>query len=662
MYPISKASASCAWTTNEQDGNYILAIETPGLSDVQGYAAPYGQFFGARLAHILGAVVNDVPKSTNVVTMMPSNAQSPVPQLAIMNGGPYSTAAAAPAGITTPSTAHFGTLQNYITDLATNIAPSLKSSNSYAYLKNHLLPTVSRLATVCSYEMSSSSTPSQNNLIKINSENVTAYDNGVVLAIQNNTGDALRVHQVTSAGKNVIGKLNPGMNHHFLHTASLMNGATAATAGASVEPIATNMIEIQDIPGKANAYIQVLNGDQLQALTEALNTALDTISGSSENVFAYNQGNTYAQPNDAQYLVLTNFNPTTIANATVSLNEVLMYRIQEINLAEFNGQPYFVTLQIDRDIVGNGLANNVLVQNPGGPAILYPSIVSVKTCLWTNPYDLARGEGFYSSIPLLLIPDSVMNSGITGLAAHYGIWLMSYAAALTEFQFDCAFGDTTDCLQNTFKLSDTSKDIPARVVIDASGVLASGATLPILSKKQSAVLMGSDVWDIGNDFHQDIPILNLYQSGSDIVANQAGGYFVNFAVTLEVPSSQNSADLYDAPYQNMMLFSLQTSDLQAGVKAKLTQPVAGHYCLEFQDKKGNVLAVQKAVVSEVGKTPTISFSFLNNQDAAWSSKVLLPLNIASQVKVGKEVSFKVTVPAGAMNKFKIQLPEKKIKK
>lgn len=700
LYPLSKANASCSWFADYHRGSYVLAVETPGLSDVNGYAAPYGQMFGARIAHILGAVVNDVPKSTNTVTMMPSNADSPVPQLAIMNGGPYATAAAAPVGITTPSTAHFGSMQNYLTDLASNIAPGLKSSMAYAYLQNHVLPTVSRLATVCSYAISSSSTPSQNNLIEIVSENVTAYDNGVVLAIQNNTGDVLQVNQVTSAGKNAIGKLKRGVNNHFLHTASLMDGATAATASAQVDPVATNMIEIQDLAAKANVYVQVLSADQFEALQTAFNTALGTVSGSSVNVFSYNQGNTYTEQNDAQYLVVTNFNPATIATTTATIDQVLMYRIQAINLTEFHGQPYFVTFHIDRENVGNGLQNNQMVVNQQGPAILYPSIVSVKTCLWKNPYDRARGAGFYSSIPLLLIPDIILSSGITGLAAHYGIWLMSYAAALTEFQFGCEFGNTMNCLRNTFQLfDDTSENMSARVVIDAAGVLSSGQSLKI----KDGNIIGSDVFDIGNNFHQDIPVLNLYQSGTSVVANQVGGDYINFTVNFDVVMPQNFAgmtpseiltlkikqaqtiknvkdrekavnllvenfaaeeknqpqvvnfsDVYQAPYSNMMLFSLQTSDLQAGVHATLSQSKAGNYQLEFADDADNVLAVQKILISEIDKNPTVHFNFLNDNDAAWSDSAIVPQNIMAQVAVGKDVSFILKVATGTVNKFIIQ--------
>ncbi len=710
LYSLEKANASCSWFAYDDDGSYVLAVEQSKVPNIGAYVAPYGQYFGARLSHILGAVVNDIPKSTNVVTMMPSNANSPVPQMAIMNGGPYATAAAAPAGITTPSTAHFGSMQNYLTDMASTVAPGLKNTSAYAYLQNHILPTVSRLSTLCSYAMSSSSTPSQNNLIEIVSENITAYDNGVVLAIQNNTGDALSVSQKTSAGKNNIGQLKRGMNHHFLHTASLMDGVTASTAGAQVEPVASNMIEIQDLQSKANVYLQVLSGVQLQALVAALNTALGTISGSSGYNFSYNQGGTYSQPEQASYFVVTNFNPTTITSTTVVINEVLMYRVQAVNLEQFQGQPYFATLQIDQNVIGNGLYNNQLVDNSQGSSILYPSIVSVKKCLWTNPYDRARGKGFYSSIPLLLIPDTIAHSGITGLQAHYGIWLMSYAAALTEFQFGFQFGDNVDCLINTFHLFDSSKNIPARVVIDASGSLASGKILPILLKTKFVALMGSDVWDIGNDFHQDIPILNLYQNGNDIVANKVGGDFVNFAVMFETLSIANFVgmtpqeilnakldqlkiiksatasekrvnadgadflkqtkkqsafsfeDAYQASCENMMLFSLRYSDLQNGVIAILSRPKAGNYRLEFKDASGNVLAIQEIELSEVSIMPTISFNFLNSQDPAWSSVAVVPKNVSSQVKVGETVSLKITVPAGKINKFVIQPAQKAIKK
>ncbi len=658
-YWLDKANASCAWTAHSAKGNYVLAIMSSN-SDIKGYAAPYGQMFGARLAHILGAVVNDVPKVSNVVTMMPSNPNSPVPQLAIMNGGPYATAAVAPAGITTPSTAHFGSMQNYITDLAANIAPGLKNSTAYAYLQNHILPTVTRLATLCSYAISSSSTPSQNNLIQINSENVTAYDNGVILAIQNNTGDALEVQQVTSAGKNLIGKLKRGMNHHFLHTASLMNGVTATTAGTSAEPLPVNFIEIQNLAAKANAYIQVLNGDQLPALVAALNESLTTISGSSDYSFAYNQGNTYTQPNDAEYLVILNFNPTTIATTTSQIQEILMYRIQAINLSEFKGKPYVATLQIDSSIAGNGLSNNQLVQNSAGTTILYPSFVSIKTFSWQNPYDKTRGSNFYSSMPLLLIPDYVMSSGISGLAAHYGIWLMSYAAALTEFQFGCEFGNTIDCLRNVFNLFDhaSSQDASARVVIDAGGNLNSGQIL----ETKFCKIMGSDVWDFGNDFHQDIPILNLYQNGNNVIANQKNGDFVNFAISFDSRENLNLkdkksiaqdsqsilfADHDQAPYANTMLFSILASDLQAGIVAMLSQPTAGNYRLELQDNSGNVLAVQKIAISKVEKNPKISFKFLD--DTMLNSQTIIPQSIVDQVKAEKSVTFRVKFSAKGNN-------------
>ncbi|MBP6892390.1 hypothetical protein KBB68_02300 [Candidatus Babeliales bacterium] len=703
LYDIAKANASCSWFAYDDKGSYVLAIETPGNSNVAGYAAPYGQMFGARLAHILGAVVNDVPKSSNVVTMMPSNVNSPVPQLAIMNGGPYATAAAAPAGMTTPSTAHFGTMQNYLTDLASNIASGLKNSQTYGYLQNHLLPTVTRLATLCSYAISSSSTPSQNNLIQINSENVTAYDNGVILGIQNNTGDELNVHQVTTAGKNLIGQLKRGKNNHFLHTASLMDGVTAVAAGAIVEPLTTNMIEIQDVPGKASVYLQMLNGDQVQAMVTALQAANSTLS--------YNQGSS-ATPtctqSTAQCLVLTNYDPSQPIDPTLSV----MYRIQAINVAEFNGKPYFVTLQINKEEQGYGYSQSQMTMTQGtvNTAMLYPSIVSVKTCLWANPYDRARGADFYSSIPLLLIPDSVMGAGIAGLEAHYGIWLMSYVCALTEFEMHCVFGDTTDCLQKTFKLFDNvDENRPSRVVIDAAGVLTSGATLPILSKTRSVVLMGSDVWDVGSYTNQDIPVVNLYQNGTNIVANQANGDFINFAVNFEDSvlekrkNPQTFADAYGAPYENLMLFSLSTADVQDGLTGILSQSISKKYQLmlsQYQTEKQiyqqamqliaaansvnaqtpnsvsvptmdqaveiittntQVLAVQKNAINKNGKMPTIIFNFLNNQDVAWKSMARVPNNIIAKAIIGNNVIFHLKISTGTVNNFIIE-PTKKLKK
>lgn len=627
-------NASCAWCSNAKDGNFVLAVEvTP--NDLN-YAAPCGQFFGARLSHILGAVVNDIPteKNNTVVVNMPTG--TPMPQMAIMNGGPY-TQTTSPVGITTPSTAHFGSMKNFLTQLST-VGINLPELH---YLKNHLLLAVTRLATVCSYGISNSA--SQYNMIEINSDAVTAYDNGVIVNIQNNTDDALIVYQNSITDSSQIGTLTSKSNDFFIHTASLMDSSATLTAGAvSAKPNIDNMIEIEDKAAQSSVFIQVLDEKQLSKLVTTLNTTLNAVAGSSGNYFAYNQTNTYSAPNNAQYLLVTNFDTATLASTTVSINDILMYRIQAINIAEFDQKPYCMTLQINKENVGAGLQNDKMNTGTAGTSILYPSIVSMKTYTFQNLFQKQNHSSDFSAMPLLLIPDDILySSSISGLQAHYGIWLMSYAAALTEFQFGCEFGNNHDCLTNTFDLFDT-KNIPMRAVIDAQGNLVSGQSVSFYSNNQG-MLIGSDVWDIGNNFHQDIPILNLYAgTQTDIngnimpVLNQTGGDYINFAVSFDGQRSNFDTQFgkdYGQPYANMMLFSLLTKNMQVGVVGTLSQPTAGDYQIIFTDKSDNVLAVQKVFLNQ-STAKSISVNFLNSDDVNWTSSVTLPL-----VGVGKSKSF-----------------------
>jgi hypothetical protein len=666
---LANANASCAWNTNTDDGNYVLAVAAiPNGA----YAAPYGQFFGARLSHILGAVVNDIPTAANVVTNMPTN--TPMPQMAIINGGPY-TALTSPTGITTPSTAHFASMKNFITNLSGGGINPLELQ----YLKSHALPMITRLSTLCSYAISNSA--SQYNMLEINSNKITGYDNGVVVDIANNTGDVLMVNQVTAAGSFKIGILDEGSNNYFLHTASLMESSSG-------DPIVANMITIEDTNAHSSVFLQVMNETHLSTLVTTLNTALNTVAGSSGNSFVYNQStsNTYASPGGAQYLLISNFDPTTLTTAAATVNEVLMYRIQAINIAQFMQQPYFVTVQINKENIGAGVSNNAMVAGVAGSSILYPSIVSVKTCMFQNTFQKNNNSSEFSLIPLLLMPDFILNSKhpVPGLQAHYGIWLMSYAAALTEFKFGCKFGDNHDCLKNSFGLFDivnqtasasTLIAAPARTVIDASGNLGSGQSLVLQYQTLEQVaqtstnyfsLIGSDVWDIGNNFHQDIPILNLYAgtktdaNGNVIpVVNQTGGAYINLAVnfTIQPDTSLEFAQDYGHPYANTMLFSLLTSDLQAGVVAELSQPTAGNYQLSFMDTAtpANVLSVQKVFLNQTDKS-TISINFLNSADVGWTSSVTVP-----SVGVGKSKTFDLTyASSGTSNILAIKSKRKKV--
>jgi hypothetical protein len=685
------ASSSCAWSTNWTDGHYVLAIGKnknntafwDNIKDIgDGCAAPYGQFFGARLAHILGSVVNDVPPSTgatvgSLASLGLMQTATPMPLLAIMNGNTagYTLPNKVPKGSVMPSRAHFGTMSRFLTNLSANASRAAQASTGYQYLINHILPAVQRLSKVCSYAMSSSVTPTLNNLIEIQSSKVTGYDNGVIVDVQNNTGDSLRINQIIGSRSNFIGTLKGGGNNYFLHTASLMNasaGSSGSTASSATPgaPVIGNVIEIADQEAQASAFIQVVNGVQLQNIVNSLNKALNASENQTGYNFAYNQVLTYQPATSLEYLLVTNFNPSTFSSANAQSNQVLMCRMQAINVAAFNGKPYFVTLKIDKENVGYGLEKNKIDAGDTGTLMLYPSIVSVKTMQWQNLYDKARGSGYYSSIPLLLISDSILNSTLlTGLQAHYGIWLMSYAAALTEFQFGCQFGNNFNCLQNTFGLFDTvSQSVPARAVIDTSGILQSGQSLIIENPAKETIqsnagylaLMGCDVWDLGQNFHQDIPILQFYQDlNGNTVANLAGGSVVNLAVKVKVEQSLDAVTTFDQaygqPYNQVMLYGLQTTDLQAGVTGQFSQPSAGHYQLVFADAQNNVLAFQKIVTDDLSSPESMmSINFLNSNDALWKDRVVIP-RIVTSVAVGQTKTFtlKYTVAASGKNKLVI---------
>lgn len=685
-------AVSCTWNTNHHGSNYILGYKFPNSLGIYPWnvsPAPYGQFFGARIANILGAVVNDVPTAaessaaatavgTTAATWPNMTSGTTRPQMALLKGGPNtavncsgsSTApsATSPVGCTTPSTAHFGTLKNYLTNLPSSISAVLKNSAANAYLMNHLLPVVTRFATggvsnggLCSYQISCSATQSQTNLISIISEDVTGYDNGVVVDVCNNTGDYLSIYQVTAQGKNFIGALSAGSNNYFLHTASLMD---------SSGPHSKNMIEIKDQKEQVSVFMQVMSAAQLNVLINALNTALNSAAGTSGNGFAYNQVESYAQPNNAQYVLITNFNPTTIVSTSALLSDLLMYRIQAVNIEEFNQQPYFMTLQINKENVAAGLKNGVMQSGEDTASILYPSILSVKNMLWQNPYNIVLNNQSYSSIPLILIPDAVKKKNIIGLQAHYEIWMSAYAAALTEFSFaQSKFGNHQDYLKNVFAMFDVvNQQPPARLIIDAQSNLASGQYL-LLNKPKTETLqsstdycavMGSDVWDVGSNFHQDIPVLNLYQNAAgETVGNQAGQEYINFVVNFETNSTdlaETFAQGYGSPYARSMFFSLATADLTANVHGELSQLTDGNYQLEFTDKNKNVLACQKVFIGQ--SASSISINFLNSADVGWTSKVVLQEKISS-VAVGQSKFFVLNYKTSGNNNLLSVIAQRK---
>jgi hypothetical protein len=699
--PTSSDPAGCAsrWGSNicnELSGNCRQVPQWTFASQYGyggGFAAPYGQFFGARIAHILGALVNDVPNNYTAASLSTSTWPSmatgtPMPQIALVPGG---TATTIPAGGSTPSTAHFGSIMNFLNYWSEyKVNQTIQDSEHYLYLMNHLLPAVQRFATggaasapLCSYGFAA--TPASANLIEIVDGAIKPYDNGVIVDIENNTGHDLVIKQsMKGGGENKIGVIKSSDHHYFLHTASLMQSLDSTVPAVAGQPPLGNLIEIKDLDNEASAYIQLFDATQLTSAVTNLNGALNNIAGGSGQAFVYNQNiKPYAGPEqEPAYLVVSNFDSNNLA--TMDSSKVLLGRLQAVNIGHFKGMPYFVTLQINKEPIGYGLKSGTIVgrakksKTPGAkkskkpgvphPEILYPSILSVKPYSWLNPYGQSQGPSFFSKIPLLLLPQSVQDAKVTGLQAHYNIWLMAYAAALTEFQLNCRFGDTLDCVHKTFQLFDVrDQQVPARAVIDANGVLKSGHILKLGKVIGSALqadaeysaLIGSDVWDIGSNFNQDIPILHLYTDASgNLTCNKSGQDYLNFAVTFEREKSVGYAlqqakvgmpatvaaeqaadekidgtseiktfkDGYGRPYTNVAMVSLPTAKCKQGVEVECSNLGAGHWQLIFKDSQAtdNVLAFAKLFLGADFEISRIKVQFLNSTEHAWSSRLSFP--------------------------------------
>ena len=264
-YAVNWASKSGGWCPNTDNGDWIALTN---IGNNEHAVTPLIQFFGGRLAHILGVIVNDVPWSTNATSGAGGNANptpsfsstlisgqngkgTALPMFAAMNGGPWgNNPANAPKGMIETSTAHFGSLNTFLTkaisssdvqSAITNLQNSQagqinESSLATLYLYYHLQPVVSRLSQLFSYEISSNT--NANNLIKIKDSGVTSMDQGVIACIQNNTNDILVVRQSSKP----IGILNPGLNNLYLNTASLVSSTDGTISGT-----ATNMIVIEDV-------------------------------------------------------------------------------------------------------------------------------------------------------------------------------------------------------------------------------------------------------------------------------------------------------------------------------------------------------------------------------------------------------------------------------
>ncbi len=717
----ANAASSCGWCANTGCANYVLACWPSGQAYTRPFVCPTGQFFGARIAHILGAVVNDVPWAKTNSTE--SNAlggtcsfQTPLisgtngtgtalPMIAVMNGGPYtittdsttgSQSSTAPIGMFQPSTAHFGSIIQYITNY---LVPRADGSDDSNYLSYHFAPALSRLSNLASYKISSE------NLLDIVDEDVTAYDNGVIVAIQNNTGDALEIHQLTSQYSSpspVIGTLSTGTSNYYLHTASLMYGITAPTSSSSgfgftasnsVTPEPSNMIKIKDSSISNTflqaTYIQVLSATQLQNLYNAVNVEMTKVFGSSAQLNYDQLGLTYTAPTDREptYIVVTNFDPmlnsSSALNVTTNQKSILnSYRIQAINTAEFYGKPYLLTLQINKENVGYGIqtvykkdsSGNYIMNNgnyvvsgyslsKGSPSdyVLYPSIVSSAVYTWQNYKHLQDKTGF-SSIPMCMIPDTILNpSGtgkIKGLQAYYLIWLMSYAAAMTECSYNnAAFGNIFDVYDKVFNLfsssnntsvaSKASKTI-SRMIVDQSGNLVSGK---ILELDNGISICGCDTWDSGAGFNQDIPILGL-SSATEV--NAVGAEYVNLMVQVGTPidnsgQKNNFKALYGLPYGNLMLFSLPTASLTQGVTMTFNiDATSKMFQMIVTDKNGSVLAAPKIFLDTNLYVPTgFTVDFLPNpKKSSWMNAQSSPSQKSSwksPQSIGKKADLAITL-------------------
>ncbi len=765
--PIA-ASASASFCSNASDGDMVMYFVEPYLQhyeqlpimvfgDRQGHSMagsrvyPTGQFFGARIAHILGAVVNDVPwqsdnssVSTNTTggatgtftsTLLSGSGGTALPMIAVMDGNSAgwtitnsggTITSTAPSEMFQPSTAHFGSLNTYWTSFPSmqNLLgerPSSELAMAYDYINLHIIPMVNRLKPLCSYNLNS-------NLININSPNVTPYDNGVVVAIQNNTGDELTIYQGTPLQTNQIGTLAAGNNNYFLHTASLMPSSAATSSvqngTSSSAPNQSQMISIIDTSSNnIGTYIQILSGTQLVSLYNALNTEISNVFVPNQTS-NYNQaGLTYQASMNAAYVVITNFNPSLDSSNTLNVLNlpkdtqaqqqiINSYRIQAVNVDEFSLQPYLLTMQINKENIGYGIKTNYetekgnytisgysLSAGSKNNFILFPSIVSTNVFQWQNYLNATTSTAartLYTNIPLLMVPDEILNAGILGFKAYYIIWLMSYAAAMTECSYNGAgFGDVLSVYDKVFNLfsSKTNKftfdgsatSNVSRVVVDQKGSLLSGNVLQL---DNDISICGCDTWDSGGGFNQDISIVNLYTDAqgaqNNVIPNKDGQNYVNLIATFgtqKIVTSPTDAtttfyNAYGLPYSNTVMFALPVSALKDGVNIQMVTLESDVYQLlitarkKYKDQWGNhisagsTLAAPKVFIDmNLYDLNNVTFDFMRlPNDMVWKSPQVIEGEI-SNLKYRLKYSNKKNKQSLKLNKAssKKTITNKKIK-
>lgn len=429
---------------------------------------------------------------------------------------------------------------------------------------------------------------------------LVSVNSATLVTIQNNTGDKLRLKASNTATPKI---LDSGSNTVSLNLSSLLQASpTDVVSSAMIEIVDKDEeIKLKKYDGynklKVVAYIQVLTGQQLTNLCSVLNGLV---------TYSYDQNQSFPGSFTSQYLVVTNFNPTinsssasatfsgTLSNLGYTNSSIIdCYRMQIIDIGQLQQQSYTVTLQINKENLGYGVVPKYDANNN----LVFPLSYSLN-------------QGIYKDYYIPLLQPSIVS---------------------------CNFNN-----------------VALRPVTDMQGNLLSGQ---ILKLDNAISLIECDTLDAGNNFNQDIPMLNLFDSGKTdandnqiIVANQAGAEFINLSATFGT---------LDPSYSNVMMFSLPTQALLDGVNVEVTQPSAGSYQLiitsikafpvpsnssmvvsnslttdsniDAQDNSvaaGSVLTAPKVFVNQANVS-NVTIDFLHVQgDSSWVN----PQSIASTVK------------------------------
>jgi hypothetical protein len=441
--------------------------------------------------------------------------------------------------------------------------------------------------------------------------------------IQNNTGILLWLPKYVAAAAGSTGEQELPKNPFFIFKEGyspllpLDLNFHISVPSISPGPVAENMIIIEEKDKEAKSslskvdtnslpkvamYLQYLNGAQLNYLCSALGNLMP---------MSYNQSNPIGSfPDHLIYFIITNFNPR-LDPSSFSFSElgnfdnsiIVSYRMQIIYIehADWTTRKY-------ADVEGYRLGIQVNKENVG-----YGLLTADNT----------GGQPIVSKI----------NQGNTSL----------------------------DFLYPSF-ISYSSKNNPKafRFIIDLQGNLTSGKTLDL---DNGISIMSCDVVDIGYGFHQDIPMLNL-QSTEDkavsVIANKDGSSFINLSVIFG--KLQSTVSTTEAPYNNIMFFSLPSQALKDGVNIEVTQPVAGNYQLvitstkDFVDSDGNqalagsVLAFQKVFINSKLSAPLANSQTLVKKNEEKNPEYLIYWRFHTEKTDNRPVAFSDENPVIILSK------------